>query len=364
MAINLHCSKCKSSSSLKSKRCNRCGYDFSGGRKYRVVISAADGKRITKVVDSFSLATQLEGKLKAQSKEERLLGVSQSPLIDDIWQEHLKWIKVNKKSWEDDLSRWEHHIEPVLKGKTMDSIIPLDVHDLVANMKRSREYAPATIRQVIVLVKRLYNWASEMGLYEGLNPVAKVKHPKINNEVTECLTKDEIKRLLNTLDKWHNRRVALLIKFDLYTGLRRGELFNLRWEHVDLFNGTISLKDPKGGKDQTLPVSDVAYKVLIEAKGLLPTPDCPYVFPNRWGLKRSTFGNTWTYVKNAAKIPQGFRFHGLRHTFASYIASSGKVSQFTLQKLLTHKSPQMTQRYAHLFDQTLREGANVLPTLI
>ena len=123
------------------------------------------------------------------------------------------------------LYKWEHHIQPVLNGKKMDSIIPLDVHEIVAYMKKSRDYAPATIRQVIVLVKRLYNWASEMGLYEGLNPIAKVKHPKINNEVTECLTKDEISRLLKTLDKWHNRRVALLIKFDLYTGLRRGELF-------------------------------------------------------------------------------------------------------------------------------------------
>jgi Phage integrase, N-terminal SAM-like domain len=146
MAINLHCSKYKSSSSLKLKRCQSCGYDFSAGRKYRVVISAADGKKITKVVDSFSLAQKLEGKLKAQSVEERLLGINQSPLIDEIWQEHLKWIKINKKSWEDDLSRWEHHIEPVLKGKRMDSIIPLDVHDLVAKMKTTREYAPVTIR--------------------------------------------------------------------------------------------------------------------------------------------------------------------------------------------------------------------------
>ena len=99
MAINLHCSKCKSSSSLKSKRCPRCGYDFAGGRRYRVVITAANGKRITKVVDSFSVAQKLEGKLKAQSLEERLLGITQCPLIEDIWREYLKWIKLNKKSW-------------------------------------------------------------------------------------------------------------------------------------------------------------------------------------------------------------------------------------------------------------------------
>jgi integrase len=112
-----------------------------------------------------------------------------------------------------------------------------------------------------------------------------------------------------------------------------------------------------------LPLSDEALKIVIEAKKLLPFPDCPYVFPNRWGKKRVTFGNTWIYIKRAAKLPPDFRFHGLRHTFASYLASSEKVSTYTLQRLLTHKSPQMTQRYAHLFDQTLREGANLLPSL-
>jgi integrase len=96
---------------------------------------------------------------------------------------------------------------------------------------------------------------------------------------------------------------------------------------------------------------------------LPPTRRCPYVFPNRHGNKRTTIGNTWTRIKKRAKINHEFRFHGLRHTYASYLASSGKVSQYVLQKLLTHKTPQMTQRYAHLFDDTLREGANLLQAL-
>ena len=147
------------------------------------------------MLESLTLAKKLEGKLKTLSLEKKLLGLSETPLIDDIWQEYLKWIKVNKKSWDDDLSRWEHHMEPVLKGKRMDEIIPIDVHNVIANMKTSRDYAPATIRQAIVLIKRVYNWAAEMGLYQGVNQIAKMKHPKINNEVTECLTRDEIKRL-------------------------------------------------------------------------------------------------------------------------------------------------------------------------
>jgi integrase len=166
------------------------------------------------------------------------------------------------------------------------------------------------------------------------------------------------------LELWNNQRVALLVKFALFTGFRRGEIFALKWDNVDLENGIITLKDTKGGKDTNLPVSDVALNIIRKAKELLPTPQCPYVFPSRTGNKRTSFGNTWTKIKKFANTPPKFRFHGLRHTFASYLASSGNVSQYTLQKLLTHKTPQMTQRYAHLFDETLREGANQFTALI
>lgn len=363
MAINLHCSVCKSSCSIKMKMCPKCGYDFSNGRKYRVTVKLYDGRRATKLLDSISKAKKYEGKLKSQTIDKKLFGITKAPLIDTIWKEYLSYAKDNKKSWMDDQSRWEFHIKAALSGKRMDEIIPLDVQKVISDMKSKRHYAPATIRQILMLVKRLYNWSSEMGLYEGINPAAKIKPPRINNEVTECLTKSQISRLMQTLDNWINQRVALLIKFTLFTGLRRGEVWALKWEDVDIENGVIKLKDTKGGKDELLPISDEAIKTIHKAKRLLPTPNCPYVFPNKWGRKRSSFGNTWTYIKEAADLPHSFRFHGLRHTFASYLASSGKVSQYTLQKLLTHKSPQMTQRYAHLFDQTLRDGANLLPTL-
>jgi len=114
-------------------------------------------------------------------------------------------------------------------------------------MRSKRNYAPATIKHVIVLVRRVYNWAADMGLYSGENPALKIQLPKLNNEITECLSKDGINRLLKTADNWVNQRAALLVKFALYTGLRRGEVFNLKWENVDLENGWIYLSDTKGG---------------------------------------------------------------------------------------------------------------------
>lgn len=72
-----------------------------------------------------------------------------------------------------------------------------------------------------------------------------------------------------------------------------------------------------------------------------------------------------TRIKEAAGLPKDFRaLHGLRHTFASMLASSGQVDLYTLQKLLTHKSAAMVQRYAHLKDETLRRASDLAGDLL
>ncbi len=70
-------------------------------------------------------------------------------------------------------------------------------------------------------------------------------------------------------------------------------------------------------------------------------------------------------IKERAGLPRDFRaLHGLRHVYASMLASSGKVDMYTLQKLLTHKSPAMTQRYAHLRDESLKSASDLAGDLM
>ena len=128
-----------------------------------------------KVVESIAYARKLEGKLKAQAIEKNLFGINQIPLIDDVWLKYLSWAKENKKSWQDDLHRWDKHICPYFRGKRMDSISAYDVQSILKGMRSKRPYAPATIKHIIVLIKRVYNWAYEMDLYEGSNPASKIK---------------------------------------------------------------------------------------------------------------------------------------------------------------------------------------------
>jgi integrase len=107
-----------------------------------------------------------------------------------------------------------------------------------------------------------------------------------------------------------------------------------------------------------LPISDKAVGVINEALKISKHPDSPYIFHNREGGRRQRFTHTWYRIRKKADLPSDFRFHGLRHTFASYLASSGKVDLLRLQCLLNHQSIQMTQRYSHLLDDALRRSAD------
>jgi len=83
------------------------------------------------------------------------------------------------------------------------------------------------------------------------------------------------------------------------------------------------------------------------------------------GKQRRTIQHPLRRIRERAGLPKDFRpMHGLRHVFASMLASSGQVDMYTLQKLLTHKSPIMTQRYAHLRDEALKRASSVAGDLL
>jgi len=99
--------------------------------------------------------------------------------------------------------------------------------------------------------------------------------------------------------------------------------------------------------------------------GESPRSSISCVLSGRDGRQRTDTKRAVNRIKKAAGLPEDFRpLHGLRHTFASMLASSGKVDLYTLQKLLTHKSPIMTQRYAHLRDEALRRASELAGELV
>lgn len=358
MAISIRCS-CGSEAKLSSKKCPRCTTRFpKKGRKYKVTIRA-NGRKVTRTVTNLGLAREVESKLKVDAaRGEHQLRKKVAPTLSEIWKKYQPWAEEHKpKSFATDKGYYKKHLEQRFGSKRLDSISPFDVEKLMVAMrkgksKRGTPYSPTTIRHVVVLLGRFYSIAEIWGIYSGPNPCRKVKKPRLNNQVTEFLKDSEVSSLLQTLDAWPNRMSASFVLFLLYTGLRRGELFKLKWIDVDLDRQAITLRDPKGKKDTTLPLSDKAIEVLVK----IPRQyDTPFIFYGRNGRQRTDFSGPWKRIRRAAGLQQSFRMHGLRHHFASALVSAG-VDLFTVSKLLTHKDVKTTQRYAHLGDQVLRDA--------
>jgi integrase len=300
-------------------------------------------------------ARRIEGDLPT-NKEIREAQTQISWTIDLLWQEY-KASKPNLKGMVTDQNRYEKHIKPRLGDKEPAVISPFEVDRL--RLSLLKDHKPATVKNVLELLRRVINFGVKRHITP--KPSFTIEMPRVNNLVTEYLTPEQIKKLLEVIDKNPDNPAGPLMKMALFTGMRRGEIFSLRWDDVDFDRGFISIRDPKGGPDQTIPFNDAARQIILNQ----PRTDSPYVFPGRRGNKRVDLKKRLNELKKAAGLPHDFRpLHGLRHAYGSMLASSGKVDLYTIQKLLTHKSPVMTQRYAHLGDETLRKAAEVVRDLV
>lgn len=152
--------------------------------------------------------------------------------------------------------------------------------------------------------------------------------PKVDNEKTEDLSPDQLSALLHALDEPIDTIAAGIMRMALYTGMRRGELIKLQWADIDFDRGFIFLRDPKGNKGQKIPLHDGTRQILVK----MPKTS-GFVFPGKGGAQRMNVNKAVNKIKEAAGLPDGFRpLHGLRHTYASMLASSGQVDIYTLQK--------------------------------
>lgn len=370
MAINYLCSKCKTAFSLSKKVCPTCGEPVPKTGKWFRIRVQVNGKRVTRAFQgSLELAKEIEAKIKAELVSGEYYDRRRKiPTLNEVWEKYVEVYKLNGKSLTKEKNRYDTLIKDRLGKKKLEAITVMDIQRLVVDMKKTknrfgRPYSNKSIRNTTELISRLFNFALKHGLYNGENPVKKANLPKVNNEVVRYLSDTQIKNLVSFLDSYQDKEVANIVKLLLYTGIRRGEAFKLTWDDVDLENGILYLRDPKGGKDQYIPINSLAKEVLKEQLKY-KRKSTNLVFPSKNNTVRSDINLHWRKIKKGAGLPDDFRLHDLRHTFASLLASSGKVDLYTLQRLMTHKSPQMTQRYAHLIDSSLKQSSEVLKDII
>lgn len=202
-------------------------------------------------------------------------------------------------------------------------------------------------------LKALMNKAVEWE-YIPKSPFAKSKKIRVADVPPRYFTKEEFDRLLHLAqEEWLHQAII----FSISTGIRRGELINLRWTEVDLARRMIMIQSSpsfrvKGNKTRVVPLSSVALKVILRQK---ENPGCPYVC----SLNRRQIDGNWMsglfrrYVKQAGLYDKKLHWHNVRSSFASWLVSGG-VSLYAVSKLLGHSSTMLTQtHYARLAPETL-----------
>ncbi len=328
---------------LEEKAGRQFADDMTPARAAGIRAELIEGKRLTR---------------KENRKQEQAIKDAEAHkwTTDRLFDVYIKSRRDNKAR-ATDKGRYNNYLKSVFGAKEPKDILPLDVDRL--RIKLLKKKSPQTTRHVLNLLTWIVNFGVNKNLSEGLP--FQIQKPTVNNEKTEDLTPEQLARLLTAIDEDSHPHAGPMMKMALFTGMRRGELFKLKWNHVNFESGFITLVDPKGGPDQKIPLNNAA-------KGLLkshPKTKSPYVFSGRNGGQRTNIAKQVNKIKKEASLPKDFRpLHGLRHVYASMLASSGEVGMYTLQKLLTHKDPKMTQRYAHLRDEALKKASNLAGELV
>ena len=231
-----------------------------------------------------------------------------------------------------------------LPGRAKD-ITRQSVSEFVSS--RAQEVAPGTIQKEIAVLKHALKLAVEWELLQ-VNAAQGTKLPRVPEGRTRYLAPLELKAALEAAPRWMRAPMALAA----FTGMRRGELLALRWLDVDLPNRRLYLRETKNGSLRVLVLNELAVQVLASLPQESPGGAVlTGVDPQRLSVyTRRIFAKLGIHDAS---------FHSLRHTAASWLVMQG-VDLYAVGKLLGHKTPRMTQRYAHLSPQYMAEAVGRL----
>lgn len=214
--------------------------------------------------------------------------------------------------------------------------------------------AGSTVNKEMAYIGAIYNKGIEWGRVAD-NPIKKIgkfneKELRRNRFLGDAEKVTLLSKMtLPLLDK--------IVRFALMTGMRRGEILNLKWSSVDLSRGIITVEESKGGNKRWVPINDQLNEFLLGMPRY-----CEFVFEqNEQRVKERSISQAFKRHVDRVGL-EDVHFHDLRHTYASDLLAQ-KRSLSEVQALLGHASPVMTQRYAHLSDEMKRDAMNALKPL-
>lgn len=311
-----------------------------------------NGRRYRKKVGPYkALADSAWAKIRTEIAENRFLDVKKDKQVrfEDFADRYLNLhCKVNHRSIAavGQIEILKRHFA----GKYLHEITPVMIERFKAERIKEK-VCFATANRALTCLKAIFNKAIKWKEFDGTNPVNDVSFFKEENHKLRFLEKEEIIRLI---DKAQGTTKAL-ITVAVFTGMRRGELLGLKWRDIDFNQGLIHLLVTKSGKKREIPMNEQVRQALLSIR---KHPQCPYIFINRNGDPWKDVRRGFTATLTAAGI-KDFRFHDLRHTFASQLAMSG-VDLNTIRELLGHSDLKTTLIYAHLSKDHKLRAVNLL----
>ncbi len=335
-----------------------------GGKTYYLRYRDAHGTLKQKKLGDAEILTLAEArklaiKLKSQilvngddpvAEQQRLKAI---PTLAAFAQDQLlPYVQQTKRSWKSDRAHLQNHLLPRFGNRHLDSITTPEVVAWIGE-KQAAGYAPATLNRMLGLLSWVYTLGASWGVPgTDRNPAKGVPLRQVNNHREVFLTEGQIQKLMVALEDSPNRELKPFVQLSILLGTRKNELVQAVWADVDLDRRIFRVPPhlAKNGKERFIPLSQTAMTILasLPRRGpwLLPNPKThkPYV----------SFYHAWDTARKAAQVPH-CRWHDLRHTAASLMASQGQ-SLLVIGKILGHAHAQVTQRYAHLTDEALRSA--------
>lgn len=320
------------------------------------IISAEEARQI-----SLNFLKQEKNRLGHQTA----MDTSKGPLLKDfLVQKYLPYVQSYKRSWTTDESMIRNHLNPKLGNKHMGQISPPDVAMFINAMK-SEGYASGTCNRALVLLKYSFSLALRWKT-AGLdsNPVKEIKNIKDDNKLERYLTEPQMRALTHAVQQSDNEVLQYIVLFLIYTGARKREVLDARWQDIDFVQRSWRIPKTKSSKVRHIPLSSGALQVLTKLRNQIDTSfsDEQFIFANpNTGKPFVSFFYSWNNARIRAGLPD-FRIHDLRHSFASYLVNAGR-SLYEVQELLGHADIKTTSRYAHLNRERLVAAVELVPQI-
>jgi integrase len=253
-------------------------------------------------------------------------------LFDEIARDALEYSRLHKRSYKSDCARMKKLIA-WFGNRPADSI---DADD-VENHLTGEAWKPATMNRLRALLSLTYRLAIRAGKAKE-NPARNVRHARENNGRIRFLSPEEEKRLRETIARKFPERLP---EFDLalHTGLRLGEQYGARWEHVDFEHRTLTVPRDKSGRTSHVSLNDAALRALLELRRIHTNSEAVC---GDWKTPRE-----WFAIACRDSGVSDFTWHCLRHTFASRLVMSGADLR-TVAEALRDTTLGMVMRYSHL----------------